>query len=268
MCRRKTGAALAAAALTTALLGGGVTQAAETFWKAYPSTQPIRLNGQQVEMTAYNINGSNYVKLRDVGELVGFNVYWDGTNVQVDSTAPYTGQAPASALPQLTPQPTPQPVPSAAPVTQDVEAMRQEIVDRANAVRLQHGLSSLPTDPLLMRAAQVRAEEMAATGVYSHTRPDGSPWSTAVDTKWVGENIHCIATSNLEWKGKKLAKLCMEGWVASRGHLENILRENLTATGVGIARQIDEYGEEWWYCVQWFLYENGTVTWVDTPKIP
>lgn len=29
-------------------------------------------------MTAYLIGGSNYVKLRDIGEAVGFNVYWDG----------------------------------------------------------------------------------------------------------------------------------------------------------------------------------------------
>lgn len=28
-------------------------------------------------MEAYTINGNNYVKLRDIGEKVGFNVYWD-----------------------------------------------------------------------------------------------------------------------------------------------------------------------------------------------
>ena len=39
------------------------------------------------------INGNNYVKLRDIGEAVGFNVYWDGA-VQIDSDSPYTGAAP------------------------------------------------------------------------------------------------------------------------------------------------------------------------------
>ena len=39
-------------------------------------------------------SGNNYVKLRDIGKAVGFNVYFqDG--VQVDSKAPYTGEAPA-----------------------------------------------------------------------------------------------------------------------------------------------------------------------------
>ena len=44
-------------------------------------------------MTAYNIAGNNYVRLRDIGQQVDFNVYWsDG--VQIDTDAPYTGIAP------------------------------------------------------------------------------------------------------------------------------------------------------------------------------
>ena len=42
---------------------------------AVPTRQPIYVDGQQVKMEAYNINGSNYVKLRDAGRQVGFNVY-------------------------------------------------------------------------------------------------------------------------------------------------------------------------------------------------
>ena len=76
-----------------ALFSGGVAHAAEIFYKAIPSTNIIYLNGQRVELAAFSIDGSNYVKLRDVGELVGFNVYWDGA-VQIDSSAPYTGTAP------------------------------------------------------------------------------------------------------------------------------------------------------------------------------
>lgn len=62
---------------------------------AQPTWQPIFVDGQQVEMEAYNINGNNYVKLRDIGKEVGFNVYWqDG--VQVDSDADYTGEPPSA----------------------------------------------------------------------------------------------------------------------------------------------------------------------------
>lgn len=54
------------------------------------------MDGTHVQMEAYSINGNNYVKLRDIGEAVGFNVYWDGQSVQVDSDAPYTGAGPQS----------------------------------------------------------------------------------------------------------------------------------------------------------------------------
>ena len=90
--------------LTGAFLFGGVTAAAAGL-TAEPSWSPIFVDGQQVQMTAYNIGGNNYVKLRDIGQAVGFNVYYqDG--VQVDSSAPYTGEAPAQALPQAQTVPT------------------------------------------------------------------------------------------------------------------------------------------------------------------
>ena len=55
----------------------------------------VFIDGQRVELTAYMINSENYVRLRDIGAKVGFNVYWDGT-VQIESDKPYTGVAPDS----------------------------------------------------------------------------------------------------------------------------------------------------------------------------
>ncbi len=76
-------------------LCGPAAQAA-TNLTATLSNQPIYVDGQRVSMTAYQIGGNNYVKLRDVGEAVGFNVYWDGNAVQVESDRPYTGTGPAA----------------------------------------------------------------------------------------------------------------------------------------------------------------------------
>lgn len=73
-------------ALGSALCGGAVAAGVV----AEPTWQPIYVDGQQVSMTAYNIGGNNYVKLRDIGQQVGFNVYWDN-GVQVDTQSPYTG---------------------------------------------------------------------------------------------------------------------------------------------------------------------------------
>ena len=63
---------------------------------AQPTWQPTYVDGRQVQMDAYNIGGYNYVKLRDIGKEVGFNVFWDN-GVQVDTTAEYTGVKPADS---------------------------------------------------------------------------------------------------------------------------------------------------------------------------
>ena len=60
------------------------------------SEQEIYVDGQRVAMEAYLINDNNYVKLRDVGKAVDFNVYWDGT-VQMNRHKSYTGEAPLAA---------------------------------------------------------------------------------------------------------------------------------------------------------------------------
>ncbi len=77
-----------------AMLTGGAVAAGIT---AEPAWSPIYVDGRQVQMTAYNILGNNYVKLRDIGQAVGFNVYYQN-GVQVDSDAPYTGEAPAQPV--------------------------------------------------------------------------------------------------------------------------------------------------------------------------
>ena len=82
-------------------LSGPAAQAASNLI-ATPGSQAIYVDSQPVTMTAYAIAGNNYVKLRDVGEAVGFNVYWDGGAVQIESDKPYTGTAPVS---QTTPPP-------------------------------------------------------------------------------------------------------------------------------------------------------------------
>lgn len=86
--------------LCGALIFGGTTAYAAGVI-AELSTQPIYVDGQQVSMTAYNIGGNNYVKLRDIGEKVGFNVYWKN-GVQIDSDAAYTGVAPTQSTTAVT----------------------------------------------------------------------------------------------------------------------------------------------------------------------
>ena len=77
MSRKKNAAMVTAGILIGMTIAGPAAHAAAEYLKAYPSTNQFYLDGEPVQMEAYAINGNNYVKLRDIGEAVGFNVYWD-----------------------------------------------------------------------------------------------------------------------------------------------------------------------------------------------
>ncbi len=58
------------------------------------SQQPIYVEGERVwDVTAYDIGGNNYVKLRDMGMSVGFDVVYDAStdSVHIDPTIAYSG---------------------------------------------------------------------------------------------------------------------------------------------------------------------------------
>ena len=235
-------------------LSAPAAQAVESM-KATLSTNRILVDGQEVRLTAYNINDNNYVMLRDVGKTVGFEVYWDGDAkcVQVESGKPYTGEAPAKAEDTKSTE---------QPVQTDVAAAKQDIVDRTNALRRENGVAVLRVNDRLMQAAQVRADEMAASGVYSHTRPDGRKYTTVTDCKYIGENIHLIG----EWqiRDSSLPSFAVEAWKNSAAHLKNMLNTRYHEIGVGVSKGT-VMDEPYWYCVQLFLLDGYNVTWVDAP---
>ena len=251
----------AAGFLTCLLVVGVTTTAYAAGIVAERSTHRVFVDGREVQMEAYRIKGNNYVKLRDIGEQVGFNVYWDSVNgcVQVESGKPYTGEAPAKAEPD---KPVPQPE-STAPA--DVDAMKQDIVDRTNALRKENGIAALTTSDKLMQAAQVRADEMAASGAYSHTRPDGRKYTTVTDCKYVGENICQIPLIYLAQQNTTLHERAVLLWSNSDGHRKNMTNADYGEIGVGLAKGRDENGLDCWYCVQLFLWNGYSISWVDTP---
>ena len=238
-------------------LSAPAAQAVESL-KATLSTNRILVDGQETHMTAYTIGGNNYVMLRDVGRAVGFNVYWnsDAKCVQVESGKPYTGEAPVTSA---------EAKPVEQPAQTDVAAAKQDIVDRTNVLRRAKGVAALRVNDRLMQAAQVRADEIAASGVYSHTRPDGRKSNTVTDSKYTGENIHSISELYLEQQHKTLSEAVVELWSNSKAHADNMTSSRYGEIGVGLARGIDKDGFDCWYCVQVFLLDGCEVTWVDTP---
>ena len=236
-------------------LSAPAAQAVESL-KATLSTNRILVDGQEVRLTAYNINGNNYVMLRDIGRAVGFNIYWDSDSkcVQVESDKPYTGEAPVKST---TTKPVEQPAQT------DVAAAKQDIIDRTNALRRENGAAALRVNDKLMQAAQVRADEMAAHTVYSHTRPDGGKFNTVTDCPYMAENIHRIADWTMS--NQTLAERAATDWYASTVHHKNMVNPKLSEIGVGLARGVNDTGDPCWYCVQLFLYDGCSATRVDTP---
>ena len=114
--------------LTGLFIGAVITGGASAYTAgilAERSTNRIYVNGQKVQMEAYTINGNNYVKLRDIGEQLGFNVYWnsDSKCVQVESDKPYTGEAPVKSTTTKSVE---------QPAQTDVAVAKQNIIDRTS----------------------------------------------------------------------------------------------------------------------------------------
>ena len=248
----------AAGFLTCLLLAGVTTTAYAAGIMAERSHHRVVVDGKEAQMEAYVINGNNYVKLRNIGEQVGFNVYWDSDAkcVQVESSKPYTGEASVTSA---------EAKPVEQPAQTDVATAKQDIIDRTNALRKENGVAVLRVNDKLMQAAQVRADEMAASGVYSHTRPDGRKSNTVTDSRYTGENIHSISELYLEQQRKTLSEAVVNLWSNSKAHADNMTNTRYGEIGVGLARGVNQNGLDCWYCVQVFLLDGCEVTWVDTP---
>ena len=104
--------------------------------------------------------------------------------------------------------------------TGDPEALANEVIRQVNAERAKAGLNALRADAELTRAARIRATEIARK--FSHTRPDGTSWST-VSASAFGENIAM---------GQRTADKVMAAWLTSAGHRANILRSSYGSIGV------------------------------------
>lgn len=51
-----------------------------------PTASAVSVDGQAVDLSAYNIGGNNYFKLRDLGDALGFAVTWDEASRTVNIT--------------------------------------------------------------------------------------------------------------------------------------------------------------------------------------
>jgi len=121
------------------------------------------------------------------------------------------------------------------------------LVDLTNKDRVMMSLGDVTADPLLNKAAQAAAEDMAKNSYFSHVSPDGKdPWywldSVGYHYAYAGQNlaVNFTDSENVE-----------TAWMNSPTHRANIEKPQYTRVGFGTANGVYE-GKETTFVVAFF----------------
>ena len=127
------------------------------------------------------------------------------------------------------------------------------VTDLTNDARNQNSLASLTTSDVLTKAAQDKANDEAAKGYFAHVSPDGTlPWA------WFKKEGY-----SYEYAGENLAvdfddsKAVVDAWLASPTHRANIMKEQFTQIGIGMATGTYQ-GHDTIFVVQFFAKPAAT----------
>lgn len=158
------------------------------------------------------------------------------TNTPTPSPSP-TATPTATPTPTLAPTNTPTPIPTNTPTPTPTTApsdpnevegsfnssYARDVLSIVNREREAAELHALTWNNDLEAAAKIRAQEIVI--LFSHTRPDGSSWSTVLPSyiNYSGENLAM---------GQSSPQQVMNAWMDSEGHKKNILNEGFNQIGV------------------------------------
>lgn len=137
------------------------------------------------------------------------------------------------------------------------------LVDLANSDRVSASVNRLKVNPVLERAAQAKADDMASKGYFAHNSPDGTtPWHwfavVGYEYAHAGENlaIDFFESADVE-----------KAWMNSPLHRANILNNEFTEIGIATARGMYN-GHETTFVVQMFGKPLGTTVAITSPGDP
>jgi hypothetical protein len=116
-----------------------------------------------------------------------------------------------------------------------------------NKDRAENGIPALIEDTHLSQAAQMKADDMAAKGYFAHVDPEGrQPWywfdKAGYDYTYAGENLAVNFTDSEDVE---------EAWMNSPTHHANIVKEQYTRIGIGVAQGTYQ-GKDTTFVVQFF----------------
>lgn len=125
-----------------------------------------------------------------------------------------------------------------APEDSVVLSYTEQVVALVNEERAKEGLTPLSIDPKVQAAAQIRAEECEHS--FSHTRPDGTNFSTSLSQQGV---TYKRSGENIAW-GQQSPEEVVSAWMNSSSHRTNIMNSRFTKIGVGYHQNVN--GVNYW----------------------
>jgi uncharacterized protein YkwD len=130
------------------------------------------------------------------------------------------------------------------PTGQNLFEVRGAVLCLINRERAEHGIAPLTANVQLEEAAESHNAEMLAVDYFAHIAPDGeTPVDRIKQTGYIGASSNgYVIGENLAWGTYQLstARSIVEAWIASPGHLANILEARYTETGIGVTPAVPQ----------------------------
>ena len=121
-----------------------------------------------------------------------------------------------------------------------LEKAEDIIFDLTNEMRKQNGLPKLKKDDILRETSRQHSADMLARNFFSHGNPDGLGSDDRIHITHrtliglTGENISTNSGYDVH-NAREQAEFIVDGWMNSPGHRANILDDEYTHLGVGVA---------------------------------
>jgi uncharacterized protein YkwD len=128
------------------------------------------------------------------------------------------------------------------PTPTNLALVRASIVCLVNRERAQNGEAPLTLNPQLQQAAEGHSQELVSADYFDHVSRSGvTPVDRIRATGYIpSENVGYVIGENLAWGTLNLAtpQSIVNAWIASPGHLANILEAQYTDTGIGVTAAV------------------------------
>jgi uncharacterized protein YkwD len=124
------------------------------------------------------------------------------------------------------------------PAAGNLPLVRAAVLCLINQERAQNGRSPLTLNEALEQAAEGHCAELIADDYFAHVSPNGeTPVQRIAAAGYIpGPGVGYAIGENLAWGTLSLStpKAVVAAWIASPGHLANILESQYTETGIGV----------------------------------